>query len=389
MGEQQKHPTKRSSLDIETKMSLFKNLLKLYPVPRRTEDFFTEIIIHLFNNQKDLAVAWLGSIGAISLNEAQSYTFLSATSQKTYSGLDHHANDSRPDMVIQLDSQDKRTLIFVESKIASTQNPSQLTNYAEILCQENGFDKRVLVYITRSFEDIDDFRKNAQASNFFMQLNFIQTRWHLFYSFINSYKENYLIQEIKTFMREEKMNQDNQFSAADILAMSHFNHALSIVEETLRGKVEGKLRKVFPSQRMSSFLDVYKNFRRWPRLAYHVYFPDDTFKLMLGYFDLLFEGGLLYPDVKICLQLHKSSPVGTETFDLLEKIAANPNNLWQADWKTDPGEWPCIVIRKSLQDFLGEKDQVKEIQTFFCDGIDRVVELRSEYPNLPWNGWNI
>jgi hypothetical protein len=108
---------------------------------------------------------------------------------------------------------------------------------------------------------------------------------------------------------------------------------------------------------------------------------------MLGYFDLLFEGDLLYPDVKICLQLHKSSPIGQETFDLLEKIVANPNNPWQADWKADPGEWPCIVIRKSLQDFLGEKDQVKEIQTFFCDGIDRVVELRSEYPNLPWDGW--
>lgn len=307
-------------------MSLFKNLLKLYPVPRRTEDFFTEIIVHLFNNQKDLAVAWLGNIGAISLDEVQSYTFFSATSQKTYSGLDHHANDSRPDMVIQLDSQDQRTLIFVESKIGSTQNPSQLTNYAEILCQENGSDKKILVYITRSFETVDEFQGNAQASNFFQNLKFIQTRWHLFYRFIDSNKENYLVQEIKTFMREEKMNQDNQFSAADILAMAHFSHALSIVEETLRGEVKEKLKKVFLSQRMSSFLDVYKNFRRWPRLAYHVYFPDNTFKLMLGYFDLLFEGDLLYPDVKICLQLHKSSPIGQETFDLLEKIVANPNN---------------------------------------------------------------
>lgn len=291
-------------------MSLFKNLLKLYPVPRRTEDFFTEIIVHLFNNQKDLAVAWLGNIGAISLNEAQSYTFFSATSQQTYSGLEHHANDSRPDIVIQLDSQGQRTLIFVESKIGSTQNPSQLTNYAEILCQENGFDRKALVYITRSFEAIDDFQEKAQASNFFQQFNFIQTRWHLFHRFIDSYKENYLIQEIQAFMREEKMNQDNQFSAADILAMSHFNHALSIVEETLKGEVEGKLRKIFPNQRMSSFLEVYKNFRIWPRLAYHVDFIHPNFKLMLGYFDLNFEGALLYPDVKICLQLHKILQLG-------------------------------------------------------------------------------
>jgi hypothetical protein len=290
-------------------------------------------------------------------------------------------------MVIQLDSQGQRTLIFVESKIGSTQNPSQLTNYAEILCQENGFDRKVLVYITRSFEATDNFQENAQSSNFFQQFNFIQTRWHLFYRFIDSYKENFLIKEIQAFMREEKMNQDNQFSAADILAMSHFNHALSIVEETLKGEVEGKLRKIFPNQRMSSFLEVYKNFRRWPRLAYHVDFLDPAFKLMLGYFDLNFEGALLYPDVKICLQLHKNSPIGQETFDLLEKIAADANTPWQASWETGHGEWPYIAIRKSLQDFLGEKDQVKEIQTFFCNGIDRVVELRNEYPNLPWDGW--
>lgn len=365
-------------------MSLFKNLLKLYPVPRRTEDFFTEIIVHLFNNQKDLAVAWLGNIGAISLDEVQSYTFFSATSQKTYSGLDHHANDSRPDMVIQLDSQGKRTLIFVESKIASTQNPSQLTNYAEILCQENGFDKKILVYITRSFEAVDDFHKNAQVSNFFMQLNFIQTRWHLFYGFINSYKENYLIQEIKGFTREEKMNQDNQFSATDILAMLNFRHALSVMEETLVGEVEGKLKKTFPSQKMTSFPNVYKNYRTWPRLAYNVHFSGNDFILMLGYFGLTQESDLLYPDVKVCLQLRKSSPNGKEAFNALERIVANPNSPWQGDWLASSAEWPHIAIRKSLQDFLGEKDQVKEIQQFFLSGIERVLELKKDYPELPW-----
>ncbi|MFQ4140425.1 PD-(D/E)XK nuclease family protein [Nodosilinea sp. PGN35] len=365
-------------------MSLFKNLLKLYPVPRRTEDFFTEIIVHLFNNQKDLAVAWLGNIGAISLNEVQSYTFFSATSQKTYSGLDHHATDSRPDIVIQLDSQGQRTLIFVESKVGSTQNPSQLTNYAEILCQENDSGKKILVYITRSFEAVDDFQENAQASNLLQHLKFIQTRWYLFYRFIDSRKEDYLIQEIKSFMREEKMNQDNQFSAADILAMLNFRHALSVMEETLVGEVEGKLKKTFPNQRMSSFPIAYKHYKIWPRLAYHVNFSGNDFILMLGYFDLTQESDLLYPDVKVCLQLHKSSPNGKEAFNILEGIVANPNNLWQGDWLDSSAEWPHIAIRKSLQDFLGEKDQVKEIQYFFLNGIDRVLELKEAHPELPW-----
>lgn len=366
-------------------MSLFTNLLKLYPVPRRTEDFFTEIIVHLFNDQKDLAVAWLGNIGAISLKEVQSYTSFSATSQKAYAGLDHHTNDSRPDIVIQLNSQDQKTLIFIESKIGSTQNPSQLTNYAEILCQESDFDRKVLVYITRSFEAVDDFHENTQASSLLQNIKFIQTRWYLFYRFINSQQEDYLIREIKSFMREEKMNQDNQFSAVDILAMSNFRHTFSIVEETLSGEVDKMLREVFPMVKMSSILDMYKHLRIWPRLARHIYFNGHDFNLMIGYFGLSPESELLYPDVKICLQVHRSSDFGQEAFAILEKIAQDTKNPWQSAWSSEIGEWPHIHIRKSLQDFLGEKDQVKEIQTFFLEGIDQILKLKEDYSELPWN----
>jgi len=365
-------------------MPLFERLLQLYPPPRRTEDFFTEIVAHLFNNHKKLAVAWLAHLGVINLDEAQSCLLLKAATQKTFAGLNHHPNDSRPDIVLELKNQSSESLVIIESKIASSQNPSQLINYAEILEQEHEFDGKILIYITRSFEDISAFQKEIRENGLASKLKFIQTRWHLFYKFLDTYEDSYLIREIKAFMRSEKMNQDNQFSAVDILALSNFRHAFSIVDETLGGEVDVKIGKLFPGQKKTSILEAYKQLRIWPRIARYVYFTGHDFKLMLGYFELSQDSELLYPDVSVCLQIRTSSSSGKQSLEVIEKIAAESTNPWQRAWEDDPGEWPCIIIRRNLQDCLGEKDHVKEIQTFFCNGIDQVVLLREKHPELPW-----
>ncbi len=162
-------------------MSLFSRLLKLHNGNTPLEDFFTELVAHLFRTNREILHAWLKYLDLLD-KDADFDAYIST--QQTFERLSHHFSDSRPDIIIELIDGSNRDIIFIESKIGSQEGCNQLKRYAEILDKLSGFRHKHLIYITRDFEikEIKTIFCEIPKSNVY----FKQARWHEFHQFLNT-----------------------------------------------------------------------------------------------------------------------------------------------------------------------------------------------------------
>ncbi|WP_373541394.1 PD-(D/E)XK nuclease family protein [Chamaesiphon sp.] len=161
-------------------MSLFSRLLKLHAGNIPLEDFFTELVAHLFSTNKEILYAWLKYLDLPDLDA--DFDAASVSTQRTFKGLPHHGSDSRPDLTIELVNGNNQNIIFIESKIGSQEGERQLSRYAEILEAHPSFQNKLLIYITRDFDPKDReciFKEIPHSS-----VRFKQVRWHQFYQFL-------------------------------------------------------------------------------------------------------------------------------------------------------------------------------------------------------------
>lgn len=116
-------------------MSLFRKLQRLYrPEKFQFEDFHTEIVAQVLKNSPALTLAWLRSIKATSLDEAD---HIKVSTQETFQPLAHHPTASRPDITIRLSVDTKAELIVIESKQSSTQDSTSSSVTVSICSQRN------------------------------------------------------------------------------------------------------------------------------------------------------------------------------------------------------------------------------------------------------------
>jgi hypothetical protein len=127
-------------------MILLNSLLKLHGDRQPLEDFLTEVVAALFREYPDLLDRWLNTLG---IETSDTETTYQVATQTHYSRLPHHDTDSRPDLQINCVSEEARDLIFIESKVASSEGLDQLARYADHLQVARGFRRRYLIYITR------------------------------------------------------------------------------------------------------------------------------------------------------------------------------------------------------------------------------------------------
>ncbi|ALF54176.1 hypothetical protein ACX27_17170 [Nostoc piscinale CENA21] len=219
-------------------MSLFSNLLNLHSANKPLEDFFTEIFAYFFSINKDLLIEWLQQHFIIS---DESYYSAKIKTQKYYEPLKNHTCGSQPDIVIELANETKTEIIFIESKIASTEGCQQLERYSEILSNLPYYSRRTLIYITRDYEPKEDIKTFIKDSS--LKVNFYQLRWYQVYSFLKKISNDRLIQEILMFMELNMMSQNNQLSPIDILTIKSFNKTLNFMEASLGEEVSAKFKQ--------------------------------------------------------------------------------------------------------------------------------------------------
>src|SRR5713101_7556620 len=110
-------------------MALLRSLFRLFPTGAvALEDFHTEVVGYVMGSLPDSTVAWLHEIGATEIVKADKVI---VTTQEELSALEGHVTGSRPDIAIRLSKDRERELVYIESKIGSTEGNRQLDRYLD------------------------------------------------------------------------------------------------------------------------------------------------------------------------------------------------------------------------------------------------------------------
>lgn len=355
-------------------MSLFSRLINLNTGSIPLEDFFTEIVAYLFCKNKEILYAWLENLNLLDVNP---YFDTHISTQRDFEPLDGHLLGSRPDLVIELVDSRSRSIIFIESKIASQEGYEQLSRYAEILNKLPNFSKKVLLYITRDFEPKDKavIFKNIPNSI----VCFKQLRWHKFHRFLQPYTSIMLVQEVIEFMNEYQMAHNNQFSAIDVIALANFTKSLKLMEEAMWGDVSQRFEKVVGGiRRQNSALTQMQLHGRYLMTAD---LPSGKWWCGLGF--MLKASSLTdYPTVRLMLEVAPASNHRTEIIEAMKGICKQYD--WQGYELNNTRAWSAIFLEKSLQNFLAEEDHITAIKQFFLQALDELEKIKNEYSQLPW-----
>jgi hypothetical protein len=355
-------------------MSLFSRLLNLNTGSIPLEDFFTELVAHLFSKNKEILYAWLKDLNLL---DTDTYLDVHISTQREFEPLDGHLLGSRPDLLIELIDDRSSSLIFIESKIASQEGYEQLSRYAEILHKLPGFHKKILLYITRDFEPKDKavIFKNIPDSI----IHFKQLRWYQFHRFLQFYTGTMLAQEVIEFMNEHQMAHNNQFSSIDVIALANFTKSLKLMEEAMWGEVSQQFEKVLGAiKRQNAALTQMQSHGRYLMTAD---MPSGKWWCGLGF--MLKTSSLTdYPTVRLMLEVAPSSNRRTEIIEAMKGICKQYN--WQGYGLNDPKAWSSIAREKSLQDFLSEEDHIAAIKQFFLQTLEELEKIKNDYSKLPW-----
>lgn len=355
-------------------VSLFSRLLNLNTGSIPLEDFFTELVAYLFSTDKEILFAWLKELNLWDIN-----TCLNAnvSTQRAYDPLHGHHFASRPDIVIELMDINSRSIVIIESKIASQEGSEQLSRYAEILHGLPSYYHKSLLYITRDFDpkDKSEIFQNIPES----PVQFKQFRWHHFYRFLKLQKDTMLIRELITFMDEYYMAHNNQFSSVDLITLANFTKSLKLMEEILWGEVSQRFEGVLGAiKKKSTALTQVKWHGRYFMTAS---MPTGGWWCGLGFY--LKTANLTdYPTVCLMLEVEPNSQHRAEIIEAMQLICKQ--YAWKGYELNSSKAWAGIVREKSLQDFLAGEDHVAAIQGYFLESLEELTRIKDQYSKLPW-----
>ncbi len=350
-------------------MSLFDELRRLYRKDKfEMEDFHTEIVAQVLRNSSELTIEWLGGIGAA---DSRMASVISVRTQQRFAALEENQPGSRVDMVIRLLSDSGlRQIVFIESKIDSTENPGQLPKYAKVIQEREDFDCNAIVYITRDFEIL---RPEPV----------ITTRWSKFYDHLKAYVNgDGLAEQLKLFMEENKMAVRNQFTAIDSLALGNFLGARALMHETLWGTgVDEEFKRTLG--KVSSEKECMKQLRDHQRyVMYNDLGTDDDFECILGYY--LPNGEPAESTwVGVWLCSNWKSRIRKDVISAFRDFAKK-NDGWKGVNLDDEKEWGSISKAAELQTFMAQPDHIKGIKDHFLTLLNDVKRFKLEHPELPW-----
>lgn len=354
-------------------MGLFSRLLKLHSLHPETtplEDFFTEIVAHLFRVSNETLFSWIEEY--LKLDTSRYTEPPHVWTQSGFEPLGHHSVGTRFDILIELSDGSCSDWIAIESKISAREGPEQLERYAEVLAAKQDRGERILLYITRDYDPKDE---SSILQGLESTVRFKQLRWYDFHNFLQSRPRDVFTDEIVKFMEENRMAQSNQFTAIDVLTISNLPNAVSLMDETIGGDVKSRFNDVLgfvPRGRPYSQL-------QWSRYLLIAWLSDDWW-CGLGYWwgDNVTD----YPNVGIYIEVKPRSKSRQEIIKAMQKISQRP--AWSSYDLSDPTAWAGVFRERSLRDFLSKEDHIAEIKTYFLELLEDLAKIKKKYPRLPW-----
>ncbi len=365
-------------------MSLFGKLIRLRSDERcPLEDFLTEIVANVLANDLTLTLAWLRALGITNICKADKITVTTQVNLSAIAGK--HDVGSRPDIEIRLSDEGVHEIVFVESKVGSSESDGQLQRYMDHLAIQSGFSRKTLLFITRDYEP-----KGNLSSD---QAQFVQTRWSEFHRFIRERQcQSTIVRELLFFMKENNMSQSNRFTAIDLIALTNHSHAHSLMEATLGEAtaenfktmagmdftktwgIKERFRQIHESENYSKGFTMYA----WPTgdshqigFAIGYWFPDEQ----------PLDSPIL--GMKICVD-----PRATEYGEIEQsmrrfaKSSASLDRKWE--YHDKDMEWEGLECTAKLECFLASEDHIAAIRTWFSELLDDAASFKTGSPELPW-----
>ena len=348
-------------------MSLFDEIRRLHRRDKfEMEDFHTEIAAQVLRDSSALTFDWLRSIGALKLQQPR---VVSITTQEKFTPLDEDQPGSRIDLVIRLSENGVRQIVFIESKIDSTENPGQLPKYAGVITKKEGFDHNAIIYVTRDFE----VPRPAPV---------ITTRWFQFYKKLQVHVNgDGLAEQLKLFMQEHKMAIRNQFTAIDSLALSNFLPARALMHETLWSGVHKKFEEILG--KVSSDGKCMSQLGKFDRYIMYVDIGQGyDFECLLGYW-LPKTDPTEAAWLGVSLNSNPKSRIRGDVVSSFREFSQQ-NAGWEQINLDDDKDWAAISKGKELTKFLAEPDHLRAVQEYFLALLDEVKLFKSQYAKLPW-----
>ncbi|MDZ8225788.1 PD-(D/E)XK nuclease family protein [Nostoc sp. ChiVER01] len=365
-------------------MSLFSNLLNLHSGSKPLEDFFTEIVAYFLSLNNDILLSWLKHHSIIS---DDNYSSIKISTQQEHKKLERHTEDSRLDIVVELSDGLNTDVIFIESKVGSRDDKNALEKYAEILSNLPNVRHRILVYITRDYDQKKEIK--TPAFNLEPKVSFFQLRWHQFHAYLQQYSTDILAQEILIFMRRNGMSTTNQFSSVDLLTMVNYNKTLNLMESTLNDEVQQEFKLAF-----GGVINGAASRTQWKWDERYIIYTHLSplkwdFFCGVGYFGLNPSNLTDYPYLGIFLQVSHKFTQRPKIIESMQKVINDKPNIWIPVNLTILPAWSAIFYQKSLKEFLSEKDQLSAIKLFFQESIKELKTVQEQYFDFPWKGVSI
>jgi len=343
-------------------MSLFQQLLRLHKGNRPTEDFLTEVFAHCLMVEDGLLADFLKKVGIKKFPED-----FSLKTQVSFQALKGHKKGSIPDMVLSFED----TIIFIENKIGAKEDKDgrQLPRYVDHLVTFEGAKNKILAYITRDFDPKDE---NRILRHYKGEVKFIPLRWYQIHQLLKVYLSNPLIKETILFMAQNNLTSNNQFSPNDLMALNNFSNARKIMDHVLFGAITHRFFKLINKEKSTQKSVTIKELKQ-DRYTISNYQRNKLW-IGLGFFFNTPQSPY-YPLLRFDFQLQfKNTDEIIKAFSKIDKTGLKATK-WEL-YNDNPNQnYTGLRLDKSLQSFLHQEDQVKEIRKHFSYCLDEFEQI--------------
>ena len=347
---------------------------------RQEENFFTDIFAAEMEQNKELLARFLLKFLGIS----EAYHRIEITAQKRYSPLPEHEIGSRPDVFIELFTEDAAVfdVIMIESKMDSGEGKNQLNKYADHLAKSHDdARKRYLLYMTRYYDP-----KKEQAkiiAKIRPKVSFVQKRWREFYPLLDSEEAlgDSQVSEMAKYMKERGMTGMTKLQEGDLQAMNSLPRLMQFMRNSLDDEITSEFKSIvgnrtFPPKEMVRALSDDK---------YYMLVADigQDFQVSIGF---SFYGEWPdYPSIAVEITILENSLRRKKIGKILTRVIDTPATTG-LNWKRydfeEPGNPIGMLIEESLANFSNEPDLLNYVKNKFSSYIEEVIRIKQKYPSL-------
>ena len=182
-------------------------------------------------------------------------------------------------------------------------------------------------------------------------------------------------------MEEHRMTQQLQFNPIDLLALTNFRQAKSMMDQSLNGAVMARLQKFGGTG--AKLRGAMMQFELHDR---YIVIADQLEGLWagVGYF-MPSDDSFSYPWVGMTLAVDTQALSNAKAVvDAMQAILLAKRGEWSGTDVTLTNQWVSINRQQPLHNFLTGEDHQRQVTGYLLDCLEALESIRLSYPQLPW-----